>query len=319
MSKNIIPTKFFERLKGIIPQDCFDSVSNSFNGEPHFSIRVNYLQEKREQVQEIVPSFLGQQFKPVEWCQDVFIGQEGGAKEAWLASLIEQGKVYQQGLSSVLAGAVVNPSSEDRVLDLCAAPGSKTSHLAQIMNNQGEIVAIEHVKARFYTLRSVLELLGVQNVKIKLMDGRRFRSDELFDKILVDAPCSSEGRFKTSNPKSFAYWSERKIHEMNHKQKGLVWNALRSLKPGGVLTYSTCTFAPEENEEVVSWILKKGEGSVELQDVVLCGKPVASWVKTYPALLEWKNRKFHPSVSQCLRLLPSPPLEGFFIAQMRKR
>jgi 16S rRNA (cytosine1407-C5)-methyltransferase len=313
MASNSLPVKFIERFQNIIPPHLWDCVLETFNKETHASIRVNRLKAEDQSMNALL-----QPFHPVDWCPDAFWGEAHAIKAPFLTPFIEQGQIYQQGLSSILVGAIVNPLSQDRVLDLCAAPGSKTSHLAHMMNNQGEIVAVEHVKARYYKLKSVLELLGVCNVTLKLMDGRRFRSEELFDKILVDAPCSSEGRFKTWNPKSYAYWSERKIHEMNHKQKGLVWNALRSLKPGGVLTYSTCTFAPEENEEVVSWIIKKGEGQIELQEILLNNQPVSSWVKTYPALLEWKNRKFNPSVSKCVRLLPHPPMEGFFIAQMRK-
>ena len=118
------------------------------------------------------------------------------------------------------------------------------------------------------------------------MDGRRFRvKEQLFDRILVDAPCSSEGRFKYDNPKSYAYWNLRKIKEMAHKQKGLLLNASRLLKPGGVLVYSTCTFAQEENEEVVDWFAKKSQ-SMQFQSMQ--------------------------------RIYPDGRMEGFFIAKWHK-
>ena len=117
----------------------------------------------------------------------------------------------------------------------------------------------------------MLELTGAK-AQIASTDGRRLRAhDGLYDRILVDAPCSCEGRFIINEPKSFAYWSVRKIKEMSHKQKGLLLNASRLLGPGGILVYATCTFAPEENEEVVDWFLRKTDGRFELTPIRIDG------------------------------------------------
>jgi 16S rRNA (cytosine1407-C5)-methyltransferase len=154
------------------------------------------------------------------------------------------------------------------------------------MNNEGILVANEPIRGRFYKLKSVLQLTGAK-ATLSMVDGRRFRVKEggLFDRVLVDAPCSAEGRFKEDEPKTYAYWSTRKIREMAHKQKGLLLNASRLVKTGGILLYSTCTFAEEENEEVVDWFAKKAQG--------------------YKMLLQ-------------TRLEPDGRMEGFFIAKWQK-
>ena len=110
-----------------------------------------------------------------------------------------------------------------------------------------------------------------------------------FDRVLLDAPCSAEGRFAIGDPKTYRYWKVRKIHEMVRKQKRLLFSAIRCLKPGGILVYSTCTFAPEENEGVVSWALKRFADEVEL---VPCPVPVSNRVC---ALTTWHDKPFHPA------------------------
>ena len=205
--------------------------------------------------------------------------------------------VYAQGLESMLAPIVLGPKPTWQVLDLCAAPGSKTTQIAALMKNQGIIYANEPVRDRFFRLKAVVELLGA-NVKLTSKDGRSFRGDGAFDGILVDVPCSSEGRFCTDKPKSYAFWSVHKVHEMAHKQKGLLLNASRLLKKGGTLVYATCTFGKEENEDVVDWFLQKMEGQFKLQPIDLKG------ISIYPS-----------SLPLCVRVMPGELMEGFFLAK----
>jgi 16S rRNA (cytosine1407-C5)-methyltransferase len=226
--------------------------------------------------------------------------------------LINDGFLYRQSLSSMLPALILAPCPGERVLDMCAAPGSKTTQMAAMMNNEGEIVAVEAIHQRSYKLRSVVEKMGAGNVSLKLTDARQFRSHQLFDRILVDAPCSSEGRFKVREPKTFAYWSPRKIREMARKQKGLLLSASRLLKPGGVMVYSTCTFAPEENEGAVDWLMRKTQGALDVEAVDLKDIP------RYPCLPEWRGKVFDSRVQKCLRVLPEDGMEGFFITKFVK-
>jgi 16S rRNA (cytosine1407-C5)-methyltransferase len=171
------------------------------------------------------------------------------------------------------------------------------------------------VTGRFFRLKSVCGLLGATVVTCKLCDTRRFRpaDGELFDKVLVDAPCSSEGRFKADDPDSVAYWSLRKVKEMSYKQKGILMSASRLVKPGGVLVYATCTFSPEENEEVVDWFLRKSEGQFCAEDAGIDGVP------RLPCLTTWGKDVYHEDVLKCLRVNPDQTYTGFFVAKFKKK
>jgi 16S rRNA (cytosine1407-C5)-methyltransferase len=227
---------------------------------------------------------------------------------------VAQGKIYQQNLSSMIPAVILDPQPGERLLDACAAPGSKTTQMAAMIGAQGSIVAVESSRSRFFRLRAVCELLGATNVETKLCDLRRYRPAEgdLFDRILVDAPCSSEGRFKDDLSKTTDYWSVRKIKEMSYKQKGILMSAARLLKPGGALVYATCTFAPEENEEVVDWFLERSQGAFALEKISLPGVPAM------PCLPEWQRHTYSAAIDQCLRVRPDGIYSGFFVAKFRK-
>ncbi|HBO96853.1 MAG TPA: RNA methyltransferase, partial [Candidatus Omnitrophica bacterium] len=272
------------------------------------SVRVNTLKTTRS---EIITRLKERDisFKEVPWSAEALI-LEGITREGLgRMDLINDGSLYRQSLSSMLPVLVLAPRPGERVLDMCAAPGSKTTQMAALMRDEGEIIAVEAIRGRFYKLKSVLAQCGATNVAVKLTDARRFRSPVFFDRILVDAPCSSEGRFKMSDPDTYAYWSPRKIKEMVRKQRGLLLHASRLLKPGGTLVYATCTFAPEENEGVVDWLLRKTNGRLSLEPVDFVGIP------GYPPLEGWLERKFDRRVRDCFRILPGAEMEGFFIAR----
>lgn len=309
--KSSLPPLFLERLRRIIPAADFSSVLASFSSPPIISVRVNTLKITTTDVIGVLKK-KGVSCKPVSWCPEALILEGAPSEEMQSLELFADGRLYRQSLSSLLPVIVLDPQPGERVLDLCAAPGSKTTQMAARMRNQGTITAVEAIRPRYYKLKSVADHMGVQNVSFVLKDGRRFHSHQSFDKILVDAPCSSEGRFKTAMPKTYAYWSLRKIKEMVRKQRGLLLSASRLLKPGGRLVYATCTFAPEENEGVVNWLLKKTEGMMRVQPVVLEGLP------SYAGIPQWEERAFNPEAANGFRVLPGPEMEGFFLAQMEK-
>ncbi len=309
---NVLPAVFLERLQKIIPSQHFDAVAACFYRDSVMSVRINMLKASRPDVLQQLAD-LKISFQEIPWYPDAVILQGLSANDYGELDLVKQGCLYRQSLSSLLPVLILNPQTGERVLDFCAAPGSKTTQIAAQMNQEGEVVAVEAIRPRFYKLKSVCALLGAESVSFKLTDARRFRCEDLFDKILVDAPCSSEGRFKAQEPKSVGYWSPRKIKEMAHKQKGLLLSASRFLKPGGVLVYSTCTFAPEENEAVVDWVLRKTQGQLLLQPAAVEG------VACYPALSNWEHKAFSAPVENLLRVLPNGLMEGFFVAKFVKQ
>jgi len=225
-----------------------------------------------------------------------------------------EGLVYFINPSSVIPPVILNPCPGQRVLDLTAAPGGKTIVMAGMMKNRGQISAVENVKYRFHKMRANLEKNGVTNARLYLKDGTAIGKNcpEQFDKILLDAPCSTEGRFQNHIPATFGYWSERKIAEMNRKQRKLLFSAIRALKPGGDLVYSTCTFAPEENEEPVDRILQK------FGDALTVVKYEITLKNRRSGLCRWRKKEFHPSIKNAIRILPDDIFEGFFICKIRK-
>ena len=222
--------------------------------------------------------------------------------------------VYVQNLASQIPPLVLDPQPGERVLDLCAAPGSKTRQIACLMRDEGEIAAVEAVRGRFFKLRANLDAQGTTIVRTFHRDGATVwhHRPEHFDRVLLDAPCSTEGRFRTDEPETFAYWSERKVKEMARKQKKLLFSAIQSLRPGGTLVYSTCTFAPEENEVALDRLLRTFDGKVEVVPVTL---PPSGRVQ--PALDAWKGKALDRT-REARRLLPTETMEAFFIAKLVK-
>lgn len=307
----LLPNLFLERLHQIVPLPLWEQGDFSFQVKQKVSFRINTLKISVDVLHEQLRAE-GITFERVPWYASAFIVAVPDSKVLLSHSLASEGKIYVQALSSLVPVIVLDPQPDERVLDLCAAPGSKTSQIAAHMNNEGLLVANEAIRARFYRLKAVTELMGAK-VKLSMHDGRRFNlpHDGAFDRILVDAPCSSEGRFDANDADSFKYWGKRKIEEMSHKQKGLLLNASRLLKSGGSLVYATCTFAPEENEEVVDWFLRKAEGRFTVEVFSLPS------INSYPAMGVWGKRIYDPQVSRCLRILPDVLMEGFFVAKFR--
>jgi 16S rRNA (cytosine1407-C5)-methyltransferase len=208
---------------------------------------------------------------------------------------------------------LLSPRRQEKILDLCAAPGIKTTQIACLAGEAIELVAVEKIKNRYYKLLANLKTQGVNSVRAYLMNGVlvKKRFPEYFDKVLLDAPCSCEAGFSADAPVSFKYWKKRKIKEMSSKQKRLVYSAVCSLKQGGELVYSTCTFSPEENEGVIDWALRKFN-SLELLPIKIPLK------NTVNGLRCWQGKVFSPQITLALRILPDELMEGFFIAKMRK-
>ena len=310
---NTLPSLFLERLKAILPRECLDSCIESFSKEKPFSVRINTLQTDKKTLIQILEKqkIL---FEEISWYKEALVLKNISPKELGQTQLVKEGFLYIQSLSSMLPSLILAPQPGEYILDMCAAPGGKTTQMASLMQNRGFLLAVDKVKNRYYKLRSVIALLGAKMITAQLMDARKLKpASRLFDKILVDAPCSSEGRFKVHGKKTFSYWKPRKIKEMAHKQKGLILSAARLLKAGGVLVYSTCTFAPEENEEVIDWLIRKTDGAIEVVAIDLKG------IRSYPSLLEWQGKRLNAEVSKCLRVLPDKTMEGFFMAKLRKK
>jgi 16S rRNA (cytosine1407-C5)-methyltransferase len=235
-------------------------------------------------------------------------GELGRSKEHLL------GYYYVQEISSMLPILALKPDETDSFLDLCASPGSKTTQAAAMMNNKGNIVANDSNLGRMVILASNLEKCGVSNTIVTKRDGVRLcqklnSMDFNPDKILVDAPCSGEGTLRSS-PKTFLIWNEKMINVFSSQQKALAASALELLKEEGEMIYSTCTHAPEENEEVVQYLLDNFD--IELL-------PVKIPIKARPGLTKWRNKEYSKELVKCARIYPQDNnTEGFFVCKIKK-
>ena len=309
-----LPEFFLERFKKIIPPQKWDEAANTFAEPKPTTFRVNTLKASPPLLQEKL-EHQGFRLEKVPWYPEAFILRKGRLRELQETEAYQKGEIYVQSLSSMIPPLVLNPEKGETILDLTAAPGSKTTQMACWMKGEGRIVANDNNQIRFFKLKANVELQGVVNVKLTLKPGELFGRDfpEQFDRVLLDAPCSAEGRFLVTEPASFHYWKPAKIKEMARKQKNLLLSGLRALRPGGTLVYSTCTFAPEENEGVLNWALEKiGEG-IQLERFQL------PFPNLMPGLLQWDKESFHPSLRNAVRILPTPLMEGFFLARLQKK
>lgn len=212
---------------------------------------------------------------------------------------------------AMLAGQILSPKPDERVLDLCSAPGNKMAQMALSMKNQGLLIANDIRGARLRASGQLIKRLGLYNVSMSLYDGRHWpRLEQFFDKILVDAPCSGEGTFRKSPSRVFMP-DQHNSEKMAAIQSELLNKAYRLLKPGGQLLYATCTFSPIENERVVDGFLKT-HPAISLSDVSV-DYPCSS------GLTQWQDDSYDPSLCQAIRLWPHQNNSGgFFFALMKK-
>ncbi|XOV84398.1 MAG: RsmB/NOP family class I SAM-dependent RNA methyltransferase [bacterium] len=223
-----------------------------------------------------------------------------------------RGQIYLQNPASLFAVQVLDPQVGEEILDLAAAPGGKTLAIAAKMKNSGRIAAVEVVPGRFHRLRANLERCGVTNVAFYLKDGRSVGRavPERFDRVLLDAPCSSQARMRWDNPATYTHWSARKVKESQRKQKSLLRSAYAALKPGGLLVYSTCSFSVEENELVVNHLLQRSEAQL---------LAISTIAKNFqPGLNAWQGRALHPDLHHSVRIIPDGIWDGFYLALIRK-
>ncbi|MBN1544492.1 RsmB/NOP family class I SAM-dependent RNA methyltransferase [Candidatus Woesearchaeota archaeon] len=301
--------KFINRYSKLTDIDLFKEYSFSYLRK---SIRINTLKTDVKQTASRISEEWN--LKQVPWCKEGFwIEHKGeGDEKRWdVGNMMEHilGYVYVQEAASMIPPIVLDPKPGERVLDMCAAPGSKTTQLASMMQNKGVIVANDITAVRLAALGINLQRCGVRNVITTQMQGYRFKEIE-FDKVLVDAPCSGTGTIRKSL-KTIEMWNPRLASHLAKTQKSLIRAGFNVLKPGGTLVYSTCTLEPEEDEGVVDFLLKEFPDA-KVEEITLD-------IKRSPAVTEFEGRKYSDEVNKCLRIWPQDnDTEGFFVAKIRK-
>lgn len=312
MDTKNLPEKFVERLQKLYPEKELEHILQSIQTKPLPSFRTNTLKTTTAELEGIL-SKLGFIIEKVPWYQDAFVLHNKSVRELTETEEYKQGLLYIQNLSSMIPALVLDPQPGEKILDICAAPGSKTTQIAALMQNRGEILANDLSRQRLYKLTANLKMYGVTNAITSHLPGQMIwkKYPEYFDKTLVDVPCSMEGRIRIDEKKTYQDWKLGKIKELQAKQKYLLRSAISATKVGGTIVYSTCTLAPEENESVIDWILKKEVDAIEVEQIFINKLKLDEGLKQL-------NKAYHPQVSLTSRIKPSESMEGFFIAKIRK-
>lgn len=275
---------------------------------PKRVIRINTLKADREAVVSRLRA-KGWSLEPVAWCADAFAIERSDRRDVGNLEEHALGLVYVQEASSLIPPIVLDARPGELVLDLAAAPGSKTTQLAAMMRNTGLILANELDYARIASLKANLERCGVENAVVTNKDGRHLALSG-FDRVLLDAPCSGTGTLSKSL-KPLEMWNPRGLKRLCRIQSGLFDRAYDALRPGGVMTYSTCSLEVEENEEVLDGFYRAHPDAI--------AEPVEVRGANGSPFSAWRASRFDERVGSACRLWPHRSgSDGFFIARIRK-
>ena len=307
-----LPIEFENRMKDMLGSE-YDELLKSYEDTKKVGIRVNTLKNSVEEFKKSFPYDL----REVKWCDTGFIA-DGDEKYGRLA-LHDAGAFYMQepsAMSVVSAVLSVKDIRGLKVLDLCAAPGGKSTQLAAAMQGEGLLISNEINRDRALILSSNIERMGVKNAVVLNETPDRIADvfEEYFDVIVVDAPCSGEGMFRKDDT-AITEWSPDNVKMCAERQKDILDAVVTTLKPGGILAYSTCTFAPEEDEIQIANLLEQYP-EFELIDV-----PVFAHFDKGHA--EWLDKEYSPeirgSIKKCARLWPHKiEGEGHFVCVLKK-
>lgn len=296
MKKNELPVSFLDSMQKLLGEE-YQEYFNSFEQEPLCGLRVNTAKLTAEELKELVPWEL----RPVPWISNGFYYEE--------EDRLSKDPYYYAGLYYLQEPSAMTPASRlpiepgDMVLDLCAAPGGKSTELGARLQKKGMLVANDISNSRAKALLKNLELLGIENICVTSEAPEKLKTvfPEFFDKILVDAPCSGEGMFR-KDPDMVKSWMEHGPEYYAGIQKEITSQAVEMLKPGGYLLYSTCTFARCEDEEVIEYLLNQYP-ELELQP-----------------LEQFDGASDGIGLHGCIRLFPHKLHgEGHFLALLHKR
>ncbi len=266
------------------------------------SFRVNRLKISKDDVKRILSDHQIH-VRDVLWYEDAMILIDGDERVLEQLEIYQNGGIYLQSLSSMIPPLILNPKPKTDILDMAAAPGGKTTQIASLTHNQAFITACEAQPIRADKLKYNLEKQGTKNVQLIIHDARKLDDFFRFDQILLDAPCSGSGTILINDERSYQYFSEKLIEKSHETQVALLDKALRLLKSGQTMVYSTCSILRKENEDVIRKMMKKH--TIELLPIEGLK---SDDMMTLPSTLD-----------HVMLIAPSSHYEGFFIAKIKKK
>lgn len=296
-----VPEFLIEMLNQQYGEEITSKILEGYSQKRMVTFRVNTLKTSIEKIEEVLKNN-NIKFEKVSWSDVAYIVKNVREDTLKELEIYKNGEIYLQSLSSMLPPIVLEPKENTDILDMCAAPGGKTTELASLTNNNANITACELNKIRIEKLKYNIEKQGATSVYIMQEDSRRINDFFSFDNILLDAPCSGSGTLNVEDVNLEKTFTEKLIEKSQKAQLELLNKAVKILKQGQEMVYSTCSILNVENEEIVSKILKNNK--VEIVPIEFKGKEELPLLPT--------------KIDGTLCVMPTELYEGFFIAKIRK-
>ena len=295
----MIPNFLKEKLINQNQEQIAIDIIYSYKASRVVSLRINTLKTTKEEILKILNEHKIA-YEEISWYENALVITNKNEEDLKQLDIYKEGEIYLQSLSSQLPPLFLNPKENEMILDMTAAPGGKTTEIACLSNNKAMITAIEKNKIRSDRLQYNINRQGAKKVTILNTDARNLNEYFMFDKILLDAPCSGSGTITNNNFKNF---NEDLIIRSTTFQKSLLKEAIKHLKVDGELIYSTCSILKEENESIISEILKENQN-----------------IKLIPLdLSNYQNIPKLPSILEgTLCVMPTNHYEGFFVCKLKK-
>ena len=282
-------------------EETYNKIIEGYNQKRFTTLRVNTLKSKVSYICSAL-SENNIEYEKVSWNNEALIIKNANEIDIKELEIYKNGEIYLQSLSSMMPAIILEPKENEDILDMTAAPGGKTTQIAALTNNKANITACEMNAIRADRLKYNIEKQGATSVTVLKEDSRRLNDYFSFDKILLDAPCSGSGTILLNNERTYKNFSENLVKKTIKSQKDLLKKAIKILKPGHELVYSTCSILKQENENIIKEIIEKGQAEV---------MPInEEKLKDIP--------KLKSNIDGALTVCPNEYYEGFFVAKLRK-
>lgn len=303
-----LPEDMLNSFYNIFDIHTVDKILYGFSEKKLTTLRVNTL---KYDIKSLMDYFKGIniKFERVKWNENAFVLKNADEKDIEKLNIFKDGLIYLQNLSSMIPPIVLDPKEGEKILDVAAAPGSKTTQMAAMMKNMGFILANEADKIRAERLKYNLNLQGVEIAEVRVGKGEKIGDEypEFFDKVLLDVPCSGEGIIYIKDAKTYRGWSLKEVEKLSRLQKKLFESAYKALKKGGIMVYSTCTLNRKENEEIIDWVLNNFNIKI---------LPIEKFDNNF---LSGISDSLNDEVKKCIRVIPNKVYEGFFVCKLQKK
>lgn len=283
-------------------EGTYNKIIEGYNQKRFTTLRVNTLKSKVSYICSAL-SENNIEYEKVSWNNEALIIKNANEIDIKELEIYKNGEIYLQSLSSMMPAIILEPKENEDILDMTAAPGGKTTQIAALTNNKANITACEMNTVRADRLKYNVEKQGATSVTVLKEDSRRLNDYFSFDKILLDAPCSGSGTILLNNERTYKNFSENLVKKTIKSQKDLLKKAIKILKPGHELVYSTCSILKQENENIIKEIIEKGQAEVMAIN--------EEKLKDIP--------KLKSNIDGVLTVCPNEYYEGFFVVKLRKK